>query len=295
MENVNVLLTGCCSKGVSGIVKSLRQDPRIRIIGVDADTDNELPIFDSVYTTYNGDSEWFVEDISHICSGNKIQIILPQVTSELDNFSKAKQLYANNGVTILISNTDSILHANNKEELFNAVKSFVPIPDYFGGSICAKPKVGHGGKGFRMLPDFDGLQDDEILMEYLPGIEYSIDVLADRGKALKVVVRTRDKVADGLSVISTVVNHPEIQSYCIRMTEALNLHGIVGFQFKEDYKGQPKLLECNPRIQSGVELCAAAGYNMLTNAVKLALGEEIEDTPIKYGTKMIRYYESYYI
>lgn len=295
MENVNVLLTGCCSKGVTGIVKSLRQDPRIRIIGVDADTTYSLPIFDKVYTVPRGHDFNFMDAIYKLCQIEKIEVILPQVTNELEALASERFTFAVKGIHILITHSSKIGLANDKEILFNTVCEYIPIPDYYGRQICAKPKLGHGGNGFRMLTKSDDVMDGEVLMEYLPGQEYSVDVLANRGEALKVVVRSRDKVLNGLSVISTVVEANDIISYCNWMTKKLALHGIVGFQFKEDYKGQPKLLECNPRIQSGVELCTAAGYNILTNAVKLALGEEIQDTPIRYGTKMIRYYDSIYI
>lgn len=295
MDNVNVLLTGCCSKGVTGIIKSLRQDPRIRIIGVDANIETVLPIFDKIHSVSSGSSGHVVEDIHEICESDKPDVLLCQVTSELWPLSRNKQIFKVQGVNVVISDLSEIETANNKQLLFDSVKSFVPIPDRYSNQLCAKPKVGNGGKGFRMIYDFDDVTEDEVLMEYLPGVEYSVDALANHGDPLKVIVRTRDKVVNGLSVVSTIVEHKEIEGYCEAMVKKLNLHGIVGFQFKEDYKGQPKLIECNPRIQSGVELCTAAGYNMLTNAVKLALGEEIQDTPIRYGTKMIRYYESIYI
>lgn len=296
MDNVNVLLTGCCSKGVTGIIKSLRQDPRIRIIGVDANIENVLPIFENAIQIPNGLQPSFQQEILHISELENIDFVLPQVTNELIPLSILNESFAIFDTNlVLTSHHESITLANNKELLFKAVKSFVPIPDNFSRQICAKPKVGNGGKGFRMLAEFDDVNDDEVLMEYLPGEEYSVDVLVNNGTPLKVIVRTRDKVVDGLSVISTVVENKELEGYCEAMVKKLNLHGIVGFQFKEDSYGQVKLLECNPRVQSGVELCTAAGYNMLTNAVKLALGEPIEDTPIRYGTKMIRYYESLYI
>lgn len=189
-------------------------------------------------------------------------------------------------------------------------------------NVCFKPPISMGLRGFRILTKkldrFNLLMKEKptnvlttleeikpvlkkakpfpelIVMEYLPGEEYSVDVLADNGKALVVIPRLREKIKMGISFVGTVVKDKEIIDYSTKIVETLKLNGNIGFQFKRDKNGVPKIIECNPRVQGTIVLCTAAGANLVYLAVKLALGEKIEKPKIKWGTKMIRYWEEVY-
>ncbi|MAF42770.1 MAG: ATP-dependent carboxylate-amine ligase [Parcubacteria group bacterium] len=188
--------------------------------------------------------------------------------------------------------------------------------------VCFKPPISKGARGFRILTkkpnhlaslidskpnnaliSFKEAQSilkiakpfpELIVMEYLPGKEYSVDTLADEGEVLLVVPRSRDKTKMGISVVGTTVKDKEIIKYSKKIIEALKLNGNIGFQFKKDKNGVPKIIESNPRLQGTTVLCTAAGVNLVYLAVKLALGEKIVKPKIKWGTKMIRYWQEIY-
>jgi len=136
-----------------------------------------------------------------------------------------------------------------------------------------------------------------LVMEYLPGKEYSVDVLADTGTTTIVIPRSRDKVKGGISFVGVTENNEEIIEHSKKIVEQLRLHGNIGLQFKLDSDGVPKIIESNPRVQGTIVLCTAAGINMVYNAVKLAMGEQITDTQddVKWGVKMIRYWDEVYM
>lgn len=186
--------------------------------------------------------------------------------------------------------------------------------------VCFKPSVSRGMRGFRILDSkIDHLNVlltqkptgifttfDEIfpilekahpfpellVMEFLPGTEYSVDALADKGKPLIIIPRTRDYIKMGISFEGTLIKHTRIIEYSKKIIKKLKLNGNIGFQFKEDQKGIPKLIECNPRLQGTVVINTFAGANLVYLAVKLALGEKIKvPKKIKWGTKMVRYWE----
>lgn len=189
--------------------------------------------------------------------------------------------------------------------------------------ICFKPPVSNGLRGFRIINDSKDKMDslinekpnnvyigyDEflqiakdanyfpelLLMEYLPGEEYSVDLLADNGKCLAVIPRSRDKIKMGISFVGTTIEDKEIIKYSKELVEKLKLNGNIGLQFKRDIKGIPKIIESNPRVQGTIVLCTASGYNMVYNSVKIALGEKPIDYKIRWGTKMIRYWDELYI
>lgn len=188
--------------------------------------------------------------------------------------------------------------------------------------VCFKPKISSGTRGFRVLSEknnkIDSLfkeQSDNIMadfpeicsilrtvkdfpellvMEFLPGKEYSVDILANNGKAQIVVPRTRDKIILGASFLGEIVEEKEIIKYSKDIVKGLNFNAVIGIQFRKDVFGVPKALEVNPRIQGAIGLTIAAGANIVEFAIKNALKEKWENPKIKWGTKLIRYYDEVY-
>lgn len=189
-------------------------------------------------------------------------------------------------------------------------------------AVCFKPIISSGTRGFRVLSskndrlrnllkdhpggvmaDFSEIcsilktADDfpEILMmEFLPGKEYTVDILANNGQAQIIISRTRDKVLLGGSFLGRTVEEKEIIKYSQKIVEGLNLNAIVGVQFIKDKKGAPKAIEVNPRIQGGTLLSVAAGADLVRLAIKNALGKSWKKPKIKWGTKLIRYFDEIY-
>ena len=189
--------------------------------------------------------------------------------------------------------------------------------------ICFKPPVSNGLRGFRIIEEsqdrlfsllndkpnnvFIGFEEfmsicnsgsffpELILMEYLPGNEYSVDVLVDNGKYISAIPRSRDHIKMGISFVGTVVEDKEIIAYSRKVVEGLKLHGNIGLQFKRDKNGIPKIIESNPRVQGTIVLCTAAGENMVYEAVKIGLGEKIAMAEIKWGVKMIRFWDELFL
>lgn len=188
--------------------------------------------------------------------------------------------------------------------------------------VCFKPTVSNGSRGFRVIdpkidksyllfntkPNSTYITYDEIIdildameempelivMEYLPGEEYSIDILAKKGESIYVIPRRRDRMVGGISVAGTVVNDEEIIQYCKDIIKILNSSGNIGIQVKRNIEGKPMILEINPRVQGTIVLCTGAGVNMPYYGIKLALGEEIPKVDIKWNTQMIRYWNEVY-
>jgi carbamoyl-phosphate synthase large subunit len=127
------------------------------------------------------------------------------------------------------------------------------------------------------LNDFLSYYDEKVIpeilvMEYLPGRELTVDSYGGQQTA-DAVVRTRDRIVNGISFQGTVINHPVLESACKSLTIGLGLRYAHGFQFKEDEDGNPKLLECNPRIQGTMAASCLIGQNFIYKGICEALGE----------------------
>ncbi len=184
--------------------------------------------------------------------------------------------------------------------------------------VCFKPVIGKGSRGFRILksdidkldlllrykPDttittledildlFENVKDfpELVIMEYLSGAEYSVDLLVKNGKAILTVPRRRDLIKAGISFIGTVEKNQKVIDMANSIVRAIGLDYNIGVQLKEDEAGVPKIIEINPRVEGTIILCVAAGVNLPYLAIKQALEETIPKIEPKWGTKIIRYW-----
>ena len=207
---------------------------------------------------------------------------------------------------------------NSKDEFVKAVKKL----GYPEEPICFKPVQANGSRGFRIidsqinrykllfemkptstyitLDEITSILDETkifpqlIVMEYLPGKEYSVDLLVNQGKPLYTLPRRRDAMNAGISIKGEIVNEYDIIHYCNEIVQSLGLHGNIGIQVKRDKNNLPLILEINPRIQGTIVHCTGAGVNLPYYAVKLALQEEIPKVNVRWNCKMFRYWNEVY-
>ena len=129
-----------------------------------------------------------------------------------------------------------------------------------------------------------------IAMEYLPGVEYTIDLLADHGKVLYIAGRRNTTSSMSIAQSSVVEKKDSAYQLCEDIVRELNLDGNIGFDFMLDDDDNPWLTDLNPRVTATIILYAGAGMNFPYLRVKQLLGEELPKIDLKYGTKLIRKY-----
>ena len=130
-----------------------------------------------------------------------------------------------------------------------------------------------------------------LLMEYLPGKEYSVDVLAEKGNVRLICGRYNTVVNSSIPMESILAKDDVAYDYCGKVVQLLDFDGNVNFDFKYSNDGRPILMEINPRIGAGTVADNAGGVNMSYFRIKQLLGEDIPaNIEIKYGTRMKRRY-----
>ena len=79
--------------------------------------------------------------------------------------------------------------------------------------------------------------------------------------------------------------------YTLEAARAMGLSYALGFQFKLDAAGVPKVLECNPRVQGTMVASVFAGANVIWMGVLETLGypPEASRTPLK-PAEFLRYW-----
>ncbi len=186
--------------------------------------------------------------------------------------------------------------------------------------LCFKPCQGNGSRGFGIidakayqlsyadqkagalpmtLDEWMGRWPSEeqpqanLIAEFLPGREYSIDALFNHGQCLGVWVRSRDKMIGGISVAGEAIDHPYLEKACADLGQHLNLHGLIGFQHRENESGQAKLLEINPRVQGTTSAWQGMGLNLPWALVQMAMGQDWQTllNKPKAGQRFVRFWD----
>ncbi len=344
---ITILITGAGAPGTLGTIRMLRENrdkEDVRIIGTDMRVDVATKFMvDKFYQIPAWDDMAYIMELFRVCSVEKVDVIIPQNTMELQKLSS----YRWESMNYMLDDADVIHKANNKHKLIReASKLGISVPKTqsffydsdlghtnnlshfmlaagkvgygFDSPIVVKPPVGHGSRGIRILhghidysdrwtskPDslhtamedainwFQHVPPTGILVqEYLPGPEYTIDVMItpDDGMA---IVRRRDRIVSGISHEATVIDHPLLRDTCIQLSRHLGLTYPHGYQFKEDKNGIPKLLECNPRVQGTMIASHYAGWNIVWDGVRMAIDEEVNFNlsreRIRYNFQVLRF------
>jgi carbamoyl-phosphate synthase large subunit len=142
-----------------------------------------------------------------------------------------------------------------------ALSIFGPDP------VFMKPRVSRGSRGISLFSNYKEIPTElieigNIFCEYLPGHEFTTDVLCDlRGVPTLIVPRKRLNVRRGTSLRGETQRRSDIQENVKNICSSLGFIGPVNIQFKEDSCGRMKLVEVNPRFSGGLYITAQAGAN----------------------------------
>ena len=220
---------------------------------------------------------------------------------------------------------------SKEENLKNIVPNFLSCNSYnsFKNSyalikkqnkiVCFKPSLSHGSRGFRIIKErlskdylfknktnpniisYDQIcdilnQDEEnipesLIMEYLPGDEYSVDCFKKDNK-FYCVTRKRINTKEGICTTGITEKREDLIEISKSLYNLFNFKFSINIQFKYDINDQPKILEINPRLAGTMELSRAAGIDFSKLALDKILGYK-NNIPIepKWSFKMERIWQ----
>jgi hypothetical protein len=164
-----------------------------------------------------------------------------------------------------------------------------------GAMACVKPAIGIYGAGFwtlnaegpfdhladpdarRITPDVykailrraqaAGKQVSLLVMEHLPGLEASVDIVADRARVMLAAVRT--KLDANRQRIQT---RHELIAHAAGLVARFGLHGAINVQYKQDRHGAWRILEINTRAAGGASYCDEVGIPFSTTWIDVVTG-----------------------
>ncbi|ELC8416284.1 ATP-grasp domain-containing protein [Clostridium perfringens] len=230
-----------------------------------------------------------------------------------NNKFKTYQMLRNNGVIV-----PAFYEVNSLLDFVEGCKEL----GYPEQAVCLKIVSGSGSRGVRIIDNsksryeifanskpntfFTSYEDmisildssdnlkEMMLMPYLPGNEYTVDLLAENGRVLYKAGRENEVSLMSIAQESVLQEDKVAYEVAEKVVELLNYTGNMGLDFMRDSKGIPVLTDINPRITATVSVIAAGGINLPYLRIKQLLGEKLPDVSIEYGTRLKRRYGEIY-
>lgn len=236
--------------------------------------------------------EAFIPALNSLLDEWKIDLVIPTHDSVVQGLVKMRssirtKVLAPESETAEICRDKRLTYTRFNDQAFNP-KTYLEN-DQLDYPVFVKPADGQGAVGARLVKSaLEAIDwEKEVVCEYLPGEELTIDCFTDRhGTLLGVFPRTRDRVLGGISIAGTALEPSiEISNIAACLNERLRFLGLWYFQAKADSQGRMKLLEVSARCAGSQCLTRARGVNLPLLSVYTALGREVtvkaNDYPIK--------------
>lgn len=215
----------------------------------------------------------WLERLNSVVADLKIDYIFPAFDDVLLALAEnAKQIHC----PVVTSPLETCRTARSKSATYKYLRGHVPTPQIYPDSkdvqefpVFLKPDMGQGSQRVRLVRDPEDLENavaefsDRIIVEYLPGEEYTVDCFSDRDQGLLFWnARNRRRTKAGIAMDSEPVSLPEAEVFARGISNRLTFHGAWFFQVKRDRNGCLKLLEVAPRIAGTSGVCRAMGINL---------------------------------
>ena len=292
---VNVLVTGAGGPAGVAVIRSLLRRDDLTVYAADMDGwASGLYLVPAAQRRLvpPGADPGFVPALTEMVAADQLDLIISTVDVELLTLADRRE--ALSPATLAAPCTDTLNFALDKLSLARQCAStgLVPRTELAGPEalavewefpVFAKPRRGAGSRGIRIVPDQAALaalpsDEDLIVQEFLPGEEYSVDVISDATqRVIAAVPRTRTRVDSGVSIAGRTVRDPELEEAATRIAQAIGLTGVANVQLRRNRAGRAVLLEVNPRFPGALPLTIAAGVDIPSLVVDLFLGNPLPE------------------
>ncbi|MGJ8648969.1 MAG: ATP-grasp domain-containing protein [Opitutaceae bacterium] len=303
MRKIKVLVFPCGSECGLEIGRSLAGLKEVELYGASSVDDHGK----FCYENYVGGlpfvtAEDFIEKLNEVLVQNGIEFVYPAMDSVVDILAKhSKDLKAK----VVGSCAESTEIALSKKKTYHALDGVVRCPKQYTIDEIAdvefplflKPEVGCGSQGVLLARTCEEVVQAKdrnsslMILENLPGAEYTVDCFTDFNRKLKFVgVRSRRRVAKGISVnTKSVDDHSGVfQRFAEAINSTVEFNGAWFFQVKHAVDGELALLEIAPRIAGSMGLQRCRGVNLPLLSIFNLLEYEVSVQPNAYEVEYDR-------
>ncbi|MDE4542537.1 ATP-grasp domain-containing protein [Thermoanaerobacterium sp. R66] len=218
-----------------------------------------------------------------------IDFIYPAMDGVLYKFAEYRDYL---DCTLIAPKFETAIITRSKSKTYNLLKDYIEVPKIYDFNdphlvypLFVKPDVGQGSKYTRLLRSPKDLefyiQGNEtkgmLLLEYLPGPEYTVDCFTNNeGKLIYVGGRGRKRIRDGISVNTIEEKNDELKKIAEIINSKIQQKGGWFFQVKKNLNGDFSLLEVASRIAGTSSFTRNLGVNLPLLTLHLFNGNDID-------------------
>jgi Fe-S-cluster containining protein len=301
LMKIRVLVFPCGSEIGLEIHNALKCSAHIELFGASSVSSNHGKY---IYRNYiDGlpfiDDPDFIKNLNIVIDKYKIDFIYPAHDSVVYKLSRFQ---SDLHCSIIGSEYKTCEICRSKKLTYQTFKSKVRTPKTYNINdldlmfpLFLKPDVGQGSKGVHLVQTIEELhiflkQDPSLLiLEYLPGKEYTVDCFTDRyGNLRYSSARERIRTSNGISVDTKPVKGEEFRRLAEIINQVLQLRGAWFYQVKRDASNKLALMEIAPRIAGSMGIRRCLGVNLALLAVFDAAKVDIEVSENQFEIRMDR-------
>lgn len=271
----NILVFPCGSEIGLEIYNSVKYSTYFNLIGANSIDDHGK----FIYKNYIGglpfvNDKNIITELKKIVQEKNIDAIYPTMDLAI---TILKQNENELGCKVVAPPLETVEISLSKEKTYEILKNIINIPTVYEHinqiteyPVFVKPKIGYGAIGTKLVKNKEELENflsnsdkENLILEYLPGEEYTIDCFTDRHGELRYCsARQRNRIKSGISVnTSFAENQNEFREFVEKINSKVNFRGAWFAQVKRNAKGELALLEIASRLGGSSSLCRGIGIN----------------------------------
>lgn len=271
----NILVFPCGSEIALEIYNSVKYSTYFHLIGASSTDDHGKFVYKDYISglPYVTDPE-ILPALKKIICERKIDAIYPTmdlVITTLKGYEKEL------GCPVVGCDLETTKICLSKRKTYHMLKGLIRLPHIYDAEevpvdaypVFVKPDIGYGARGTRKIKnqeEMDACLEDakkKLVLEYLPGKEYTVDCFTDRYGVLRYsAARVRHRIKSGISVNTFFVkDQEEFRRIISVINDNISFRGPWFAQFKRSKDGQLCLMEIAARLGGSSALDRAIGVN----------------------------------
>ena len=304
----NVFVFPCGSEVALEIARSLSGDRHFHLIGGSSVRDHGRYVYGDIVEDVPWlDDDAFLPFVRRIVRDRRIDLVYPATDAAIVALKRVEEELGCPVVTAPLRTAEICL---SKRATYSALAPVVRTPQIFDPKadvsypVFGKPDVGHSSRGVAVISSDEEREayldknPNSLLLELLPGEEYTVDCFSDRhGRLLFAGARKRARTMNGISVGTVPVSEEgqeEFSALAAKINGSLAFRGAWFAQFKRAVDGQLALMEVAARLGGSSGLFRGLGVNFALLSLWDALGYDVSVLANRYSVEMDRALDNKY-
>lgn len=311
------LVTAIGTVASSTIISQLKKKGGFYTIGGDIYEKNQVATSKDVDEFYifpsaTRDLEAYIDFTLDFCREHMVNYYFATIDEEIANLSAHRVKFENIGVKLCIPNDDLVVTCHYKDRFSDWINANMPeigtkryktFKEVEHFPVFIKPVEGRASLGCMKIENkakADSLlkaglrEKDYLIQEFNEGEIITVDLVrnAKTGQKLQIQRIEYLRNSSGCGIAVEIIDNPVLHRICDDLMDKLNLNGVVNAEFFKKEESF-KIIEINPRFSAGTSFTCLAGCDIVSDAIRIADGEDCQLGTPAIGAHLAKRYETY--